>query len=116
MTDGSRAGSSAVIGALRAVLDERTAGDAGIERRVRAGSVEYLVSGRPFALAQDDALSFRLGPQVARAAAGTAGAFASPRGADWVRFAPTELDRFALDRAAAWFDHARRTVLQPATN
>jgi hypothetical protein len=94
--------------ALRAVIDRRIEGGLGVDRRDEAGSVAYLVGGRVFADAADDSVSFRLGRLIARAATGTAGTSISPRGPEWVRFAPTEIDRFALDRAVAWFDHALR--------
>jgi hypothetical protein len=65
-------------------------------------------AGRPFASLAAGALEVRLQPPVARAALRTPDTSASPRGEGWVRFAPSVLDRFAADRAAAWLESAWR--------
>lgn len=79
-----------------------------IDRREGAGGFEYLVGGRQFAALAGDTAEFRLDPLVGRAALGTPDAMPSPRGPDWVAFRPAELDRFASDRATAWFHSAWR--------
>ena len=45
---------------------------------------------------------------MASAALRTPDTAASPRGSDWVAFAPAELDRHAIDRATAWLASAWR--------
>lgn len=79
-----------------------------VDRREVAGAVEYLVDERPFAALAGGTAEFRLEPLVGRAALGTPDAMPSPRGPDWVAFRPGELDRFARDRATAWFLSAWR--------
>lgn len=79
-----------------------------VDRREAAGGFEYLVDGRQFAALARDTAEFRLDPLVGRAALGTADAMPSSRGPDWVAFRPAELDRFASDRATAWFLSAWR--------
>ena len=108
MTGEGDHGRRAVIKALAAELDERAAAVIDVDRHAAAQTVEYVVAGRLVAIADEGDMSFRVGAQVAQAAAGTSDAAVSPRGRDWVRFAPRELDQFTLDRAAAWFDLAVR--------
>lgn len=95
------------LAALGRELDERAA-VAGLERMAVGEAVEYRVGGRAVVVAGPDGVAFRLGPEVARAAAATPEAGPSPQGPEWVAFAPPELDRFALDRATSWFDLAVR--------
>lgn len=101
-----------VVAALREELDDRAA-EAGLARVESGGAIEYRAGSRVVAVAEPAALSFRLGPQVARAAAATFEASASPRGPEWVRFAPSTLDQFALDRATSWLDLAVRLAVPP---
>lgn len=101
-----------VIAAIRAALDD-LAGEVGVDRVETGGATEYRSGSRAIAVADHASLSFRLGPQVARAAAATADASSSPRGSEWVRFAPSGLDRFALDRATSWFQLAARLASPP---
>ncbi len=89
-------------------LAEAAAATDAVERRDAAGGSEWLVGGRPFAAVSHDAAEFRLPRTIARAALGTPDTGASARGSEWVSFAPRELDRFALDRAVAWFASALR--------
>jgi len=79
-----------------------------VDRREANGGVEFLVDGRPFAALVGDAAEFRLESVVGRAALGTPDVTPSARGAEWVAFRPRELDRFAADRATAWFLSAWR--------
>ena len=65
------------------------------------GKVEFAVAG-PFGV------ELRLDRQVAVAATRTPDTAPSPRGPDWVRFNPRELDPHALDRLAAWLELAHR--------
>ncbi len=85
------------------------AADLGVgESRTSSGATEWLAAGRPFATAASEHAEFRLAPAIARAALGTPDTEPSTRGVGWIRFAPPELDRFARDRAVAWFGSAYR--------
>lgn len=68
----------------------------------------WSAAGRPFAALLGEWAEFRLDPMVARAALRTPDAAVSPRGPDWVSFAPAVLDDPAIDRAEAWFLSAHR--------
>lgn len=72
--------------------------------------IEWSVEGHAFARADARRAEFRLKPLVGHAALGTPDTDPSPLGSDWVAFRPRELDRFALDRAAAWFASAATTA------
>lgn len=89
-------------------LDEMASRLAGVERRQDGGSVIFLRASQPFAVVEGDSVAFRLDPLIAAAAAATPDAAPSPRGKEWVQFSPRELDRFATDRATAWFESAWR--------
>ncbi|HEV8489100.1 MAG TPA: hypothetical protein VGQ58_04875 [Candidatus Limnocylindrales bacterium] len=93
---------------LSEVLDEAGSTVDRLDRRESDGAVEFLVGGRSFAALTGDTAEFRLEPAVARAALGTPDTTASSRGPEWVAFRPLELDRFATDRASAWFLSAWR--------
>lgn len=93
---------------LAELLDEAGSTLDRVDRREVSGGTEFLVDGRPFAALAGNVVEFSLEPVVARAALGTPGVTPSPRGADWVAFRPAELDRFATDRASAWFVSAWR--------
>ena len=95
----------------RTLLEALTAAATGlpdVERRPTGGGTEWLVRGRPFAAVTGHVAAFRLEPTIGRAALGTPDTAPSGRGADWIEFRPAELDRFALDRAIAWFGSAHR--------
>ena len=79
-------------------------------RPTPGAGIVYESAGIPFAAVSGDGADFHVGSIVAAAARATPGTSGSPRGAEWVRFAPPELDRFARDRATAWFTLAWRTV------
>ncbi len=83
----------------------------GVERRTVGGGTEWAAGGVTFAALAGYTAEFRLGPVVAAAARGTPDAGASGRGDGWVAFSPPELDRYAQDRAVAWFGSAYRTVV-----
>jgi hypothetical protein len=68
----------------------------------------WRVGGVPFASLEGTRAEFRLDPLVARAALHTPDTSESPRGTDWVAFAPDGLDDAAIDRAEAWFLSAHR--------
>ncbi len=93
---------------LAELLDQAGSALDRVDRREVTGSSEFLVGGRPFAVLAGNIVEFSLDPVVARAALGTPDVTPSARGADWVTFSPFELDRFAADRATAWFLSAWR--------
>ena len=74
----------------------------------------WSVGEQLFAVVASDAAEFRLDPVVATAAQRTPDTHPSDRGPDWVRFAPTELDDGAIDRAEAWFGSAHRRAIREA--
>jgi hypothetical protein len=81
---------------------------AGVVTADDAGAITWSVGGLVFAARAGSRAEFRLDPLVARAALRTPDTVPSPRGSDWVAFAPAELDDAAVDRAEAWFLSAHR--------
>jgi hypothetical protein len=96
------------VSALADLLDQAAARLDGIVRRAAADQVEYVRGSAAFATVSGQTVEFRLHRAIAAAAAGTPDVTGSPRGPDWVAFTPPELDRFASDRAVAWFESAWR--------
>jgi hypothetical protein len=90
-----------VITELLENLSDVTSSPGGAGRSWARGTVDFAVAG-PFGV------EIRLERQVAAAAARTPDTAPSPRGPDWVRFNPRELDAHALDRLEAWLDLAHR--------
>jgi len=72
------------------------------------GATTWSRGDRPFAVGGPLGVEFRLDPAIAAAAARTPDAGPSPRGPEWVRFNPRELDGHAIDRVRAWFELAYR--------
>ncbi len=97
---------------LVALFDVLASAAPDVERRTTLTATEFAVRGRIFAVTEDRRASLRLRPEVARAAARAAGTSVSARGVDWVVLEPGPLDRYARDRAAAWFEHARRLAAE----
>lgn len=87
---------------LGELLDDRAGELEGTERRPTDGGVEYRRAGSLFAALGSEA-EFRLGADIAAAALRTPDTHPSSRGPQWVAFGPRTVDRFARDRAAAWF-------------
>jgi hypothetical protein len=106
--EGVRRASEAVEGGLASQLAALAAVDPEVEVRSTLGVTEYAVRGVPFATVERLGGSFRLPPEVAAAALRTGGVGRSERGREWVTFEPSTWDRYALDRASAWFALARR--------
>jgi hypothetical protein len=94
-------------------LEDAAAGLNGVERREAGATVEWTAAGVVFAVATADTTEFRLDPIVAHAALGTPDAGPSARGPEWVAFSPSQLDRYARDRAVAWFGSAWRRASPP---
>lgn len=92
-----------VIGALAEMLGD-------VERREASGGSEYRRRGEAFAVVTPRGMEARLGPAIAAAARRTPDVGTSTRGGDWIVFRPPLLDRFALDRATAWFEAAWRRL------
>jgi hypothetical protein len=84
-----------------------------IAAETTAGSTTWSAAGRPFAILAGDRAEFRLDPLVVRAALRTPDTAPSPRGPDWVAFAPELLDDAAIDRAEAWFLSGHRLATGP---
>ncbi|MCI0582068.1 MAG: hypothetical protein L0227_04090 [Chloroflexi bacterium] len=83
-----------------AFTDVRTATAGGERTWTRAGAAIAILGG--------DGVELRIGAAIAAAAVRTPDVSTSARGADWVVFAPGELDGHALDRLGAWFAAAHR--------
>ena len=94
------AGAAAAGDEVDETLDERVA--AVIDD---LGGVERT---RVFATLDGERLETALDAAVAKAALRTPDTAASPAGAGWIAFAPTPVDRYALDRAEAWIRLAHR--------
>jgi hypothetical protein len=95
-------------GSLAEVVLEIVGELADVSRDDGDGGTIWRRAGHPFAWLGGDVLEVRLQPAVARAALQTPDTGVSARGEQWVRFEPSELDRFAADRAAAWLESAWR--------
>ena len=67
--------------------------------------------GNSFAAVADAIVEVRLDPPVAGAALRTPDVTTSSRGTGWIRFAPSDLDRYAVDRVTAWLGYAWRHAL-----
>ena len=102
-------GPSAQLPASMAKLfDATVAGLGGVERASEGSAVVLRRERRIFAALDGGRLEVDLGPTVADAACRTPDVAASSRGPDWVSFRPAQLDRYAVDRAIAWIEHAWR--------
>ncbi len=64
--------------------------------------------GVAFAVLTASGIEIRLEPAIAAAASRTPDTAPSPRGTEWVRFSPRELDPHAIDRLRAWLELANR--------
>ncbi|MBI2782365.1 MAG: hypothetical protein HYX55_11305 [Chloroflexi bacterium] len=73
-----------------------------------AGATTLSFRGKPFAVLSPTGIELRLDPPIAAAATRTPDTAPSPRGKEWVRFSPRELDGHAVDRLEAWFELAYR--------
>lgn len=95
-----------------AELAAEAAGDAPNALAEVAGATTiWSVGGKPFAVLSGDTLEFRLDNVVGAAARHTPDTALSARGEDWVAFRPTDLDRYAEDRAQSWFAAAYRRAV-----
>ncbi len=84
---------------------------AGVTSDTSAGAATWSMGSTPFAILTGELAEFRLDPLVVAGALRTPDTSPSPRGHDWVSFAPTILDDQAVDRAEAWFLSAHRRLL-----
>jgi hypothetical protein len=80
----------------------------GVTSAVDGELTTWSAGSRPFVALAGDRAEFRLDPLVARAALRTPDTMPSPRGPDWIGFAPVVIDDPAVDRAEAWFLSAHR--------
>ena len=96
---------------LAAALEVAAASLEAAEGRQDGGLTTWSIGGIVFASVErgtPDRAEFRLAPAVVAAALRTPDTARSPRGTDWVAFAPTDVDGHALDRATAWLESAWR--------
>ncbi len=68
----------------------------------------WSVGKTAFAVLGPNGIELRLDPPIAAAATRTPDTGPSPRGREWIRFNPRELDGHAVDRLTAWLDLAYR--------
>ena len=68
------------------------------------GVITWSRGGKAFAALGPNGIEVRLDRPIAAAATRTADSAPSPRGAEWIRFNPGELDGHALDRLRAWLE------------
>ena len=68
------------------------------------GVVTWSRNGREFAALGPNGIEIQLDRPIAAAATRTPDTAPSPRGEDWIRFNPAELDGHALDRLRAWLE------------
>jgi hypothetical protein len=113
-TSGAGASEPAVLEALRSALDEHASASGAVDRAETPQGVEYRVGDLSVAYVDGRSVAFLVGESIASAAARTADAGPSPRGAGWVELRPSALDRFTLDRATSWFDLAVRRAGESA--
>ena len=97
-----------MIPSLARLLDELAALAPDIEASNANGVSTWARAGRVFATTGPSGVELRLDKAIAAAATRTPDTAPSPRGPEWVRFNPRELDGHAVDRVTAWFDLAYR--------
>jgi len=100
-----------VIPSLVRLLDELAAARPDVLARASADGTAWSVDGLEFAVGGPGGGELRLDAAVAAAASRTPDVGPSPRGREWVRFNPRELDGHAVDRVCAWFELAHRRAI-----
>ena len=90
-----------LVGEVLEQLPDVSVSPGGAGRTWSRGGAEIAVVG-PLGV------EIRLDRQVAAAATRTPDTAPSPRGPEWIRFSPRELDTHALDRLGAWLELAHR--------
>jgi hypothetical protein len=98
---------------LAELAAELARSDAAVQSTEAGGTITWSRGDRPFAVGGPLGVEFRLDPAIAAAAARTPDAGPSPRGLEWVRFNPRELDGHAVDRVRAWLELAFRRAGEP---
>lgn len=76
------------------------------------GVVTWTRAGVVFAALGANGIEIRLDRPIAAAATRTPDTAPSPRGADWIRFNPRELDGHAVDRLRAWLELGYRRAAE----
>ena len=97
-----------MIPSLARLLDELAAAAPGVHVASSNGSTTWARGTLEFAAATPWGVELRLEQAIAAAATRTPDTGPSPRGPEWVRFNPRELDSHAVDRVTAWFELAYR--------
>jgi hypothetical protein len=85
----------------------------GVATAAEGDATTWSAAGRTFATLSGERAEFRLDPLVVRAALRTPDTGPSPRGPEWIAFAPALIDDPAVDRAEAWFLSAHRLATAP---
>ncbi len=103
--------SEPTTGELLGEVVETAIAELGEAAETRSGNaVEYRRGSTLFAALEPAAVELRLQPDIAEAVLRTPETAPSRRGSEWVRFAPTEIDQFVIDRLEAWLTAAWRTA------
>lgn len=76
------------------------------------GIVTWSRAGTAFAALGPAGIEIRLDRPIAAAATRTPDTAPSPRGPEWIRFSPRELDGHAVDRLRAWLELAYRRAAE----
>ena len=76
------------------------------------GVVTWTRDGVAFAALAATGIEIRLDRPIAAAATRTPDTAPSPRGGDWIRFNPRELDGHAVDRLRAWLELGYRRAAE----
>jgi hypothetical protein len=97
-----------VIPSVAPLIGELAADRADARPSTADGITTWSRGGTTFAVLGSEGVELRLDPAIAAAATRTPDTGPSPRGTEWVRFNPRELDGHAVDRLTAWFDLAYR--------
>lgn len=88
--------------AVAALLTRLTTELGEVSSAASAAGMEFRRGSQLFAVLHGGQVSLRLRPDIAAAALGTPATAASPRGADWIEFAPDPSNQQDVDRLQAW--------------
>lgn len=87
---------------IAALITRLTADLGEVSAAASATGAEFRRGSQLFAVLHGGQVSLRLRLDIAAAALGTPATVASPRGADWIEFAPDPSNQQDVDRLQAW--------------
>jgi hypothetical protein len=97
-----------VIASLAELVGEILPGLQEARGETAGGVTTWTCDERAFAVLGAFGIEVRLDAAIAAAATRTPDTAPSPRGPEWVRFNPREMDGHAVDRLRAWLELAYR--------